>query len=103
MYERLIEKNPEIEAVVMDAGYKTPWISKRVLDDKRIPVLPYKRPMGKQDFFKPYEYVYDKYYDCVTCPPLSPPHIRLTRHYKSIMLKSDVMYTRNKVIFCRKQ
>lgn len=34
----------------MDAGYKTPWISKRVLDDKRIPVLPYKRPMGKQDF-----------------------------------------------------
>lgn len=68
MYERLIEKNPEIEAVVMDAGYKTPWISKRVLDDKRIPVLPYKRPMGKQDFFKPYEYVYDKYYDCVICP-----------------------------------
>lgn len=52
----------------MDAGYKTPWISKRVLDDKRIPVLPYKRPMGKQDFFKPYEYVYDKYYDCVICP-----------------------------------
>lgn len=50
LYERLIEKNPEIEAVVMDAGYKTPWISKRVLDDKRIPVLLYKRPMGKQDF-----------------------------------------------------
>lgn len=68
LYERLIEKNPEIEAVVMAAGYKTPWISKRVLDDKRIPVLPYKRPMGKQDFFKPYEYVYDKYYDCVICP-----------------------------------
>lgn len=38
------------------------------MDDKRIPVLPYKRPMGKQDFFKPYEYVYDKYYDCVICP-----------------------------------
>ena len=68
LYERLTEKNPEIEAVVMDAGYKTPWISKRVLDDNRIPVLPYKRPMGKQDFFKPYEYVYDKYHDCVICP-----------------------------------
>ena len=24
--------------------------------------------MGKKDFFKPYEYVYDKYYDCVICP-----------------------------------
>ena len=68
LYDRLIEKNPEIEEVVTDAGYKTPWISKKVLDDKRIPVLPYKRPMGKENFFKPYEYVYDKYYDCVVCP-----------------------------------
>ena len=24
--------------------------------------------MSKKDFFKPYEYVYDKYYDCVICP-----------------------------------
>lgn len=24
--------------------------------------------MNKKDFFKPYEYVYDKYYDCVICP-----------------------------------
>ena len=68
LYDRLVEKNPEIEAVVMDAGYKTPWISKKTIDDKRVPVLPYKRPMGKKDFFKPYEYVYDKYYDCVICP-----------------------------------
>ena len=68
LYEKLVEKNPEIKAIVADAGYKTPWISKRVLDDGRIPVLPYKRPMGKKDFFKPYEYVYDKYYDCVICP-----------------------------------
>ena len=68
MYDRLAEKNPEIEVVAADAGYKTPWISKRILDDGRIPALPYKRPMSKKDFFKPYEYVYDKYYDCVICP-----------------------------------
>ena len=68
LYDRLVEKNPEIETVVADAGYKTSWISKKVLDDNRIPVLPYKRPMSKKDFFKPYEYVYDKYYDCVICP-----------------------------------
>lgn len=68
LYDRLVEKNPEIEAVVADAGYKTPWISKKVLDDNRIPVLPYKCPMSKKDFFKPNEYVYDKYYDCVICP-----------------------------------
>ena len=38
------------------------------MDDGRIPVLPYKRPMGNKDFFRPYEYVYDNYYDCVICP-----------------------------------
>ena len=47
---------------------KTLWISKRILDDGRISVLPYKRPMSKKDFFKPYEYAYDKYYVCVICP-----------------------------------
>ena len=45
LYDRLVERNPEIKAIVADAGYKTPWISKRILDDGRIPVLPYKRPM----------------------------------------------------------
>ena len=52
LYDRLVEKNPEIKAVVADAGYKTPWISKRILDDCRIPVLPYKRPMSKKGFFR---------------------------------------------------
>ena len=68
LYDRLAEKNPEIKAVVADAGYKTPWISKRILDDGRIPVLPYKRPMSKKGFFPPYEYVYDEYFNCVICP-----------------------------------
>ena len=68
LYDRLTEKNPEIENIVADAGYKTPWISKRVLDDGRIPVLPYKRPMGKKGNYAPYEYVYDEYFDCVVCP-----------------------------------
>ncbi len=38
------------------------------MEDKRVPVLPYKRPMGKAGFFRPYTYVYDEYYDCVICP-----------------------------------
>ena len=68
LYDRLTEKNPEIENIVADAGYKTPWISKRVLDDGRIPILPYKRPMGKKGNYPPYEYIYDEYFDCVICP-----------------------------------
>ena len=40
LYDRLILKFPEIHHLVMDCGFKTPWICKRVLDDKRIPGLP---------------------------------------------------------------
>lgn len=68
LYDRMTAHVPQIESVVMDAGYKTPWIAKKVIDDGRIPVLPYKRPMGATGFFRPYEYVYDEFYDCVICP-----------------------------------
>ena len=67
-YDRLTESFPQIEFVVMDAGYKTPAIEKKVIDSGRTPVLPYKRPNGKEGYFRPYDYVYDEYYDCVICP-----------------------------------
>ena len=36
----------------------------KVIYDGRTPVLPYKR----KGFYRPREYVYDEYYDCVLCP-----------------------------------
>ena len=68
LYEIIIKRCTEIMNVVMDSACKIPWICKRLIDDGRIPVLPYKRPMGAEGFFRPYEYVYDEYYDCVICP-----------------------------------
>ena len=68
LYDTVTEKFPEIKEIVADAAYKTPWICKKIVDDERIPVMPYKRPMGGKEFFRPYEYVYDEYYDCVICP-----------------------------------
>jgi len=68
IYDKVTNKFKEIENVTVDAGYKTPWICKKIFDDGRNPSMPYKRPMSKKDFFKPYEYVYDEYYDCVVCP-----------------------------------
>ncbi len=65
VFERLIEHYPEVEVVTADAGYKTPWICKQVIDSGRIPSLPYKRPMTKKGNLPWYEYVYDEYYDCV--------------------------------------
>lgn len=58
----------DIEIIVVDAGYVTPYICKTIIDDKKLPAIPYKRPMTKKGFLKKYEYVYDNYYDQYICP-----------------------------------
>lgn len=68
IYNQVKERFEEISAVVVDAGYKTPYICKQIIDDLKQPIMPYKRPMGKKGNFKPYEFVYDEYYNCVICP-----------------------------------
>ena len=57
-----------MKGIVVDSGYKTPAIAKQIIDDGKTPIMPYKRPMTKEGFFKKYEYVYDEYYDCYICP-----------------------------------
>jgi len=68
LYDELTKHYEEIETIVVDAGYKTSWICKRIIDDEKIPSLPYKRPMGKEGFMKTCEYIYDEYYNCVIYP-----------------------------------
>lgn len=68
VYDNVVSKFPEVKTVAVDAGYKTPWICKNIIDDGRMPSMPYKRPMSKKGFFFPYDYVYDEYYDCIICP-----------------------------------
>ena len=68
LYKDLINKYSNIKNIAVDAGYKNPYIAKLIIDDGRVPIMPYKRPMTKSGFFKKYEYVYDEYYDCVLCP-----------------------------------
>lgn len=67
LYKRLREEEGT-KYYVMDAGYKIPAISRKIINDGKIPVMPYKRPMTKEGFFKKHEYVYDEYYDCYICP-----------------------------------
>ncbi len=67
LYDRICGKfDPKF--LVMDAGYKTPWIAKRTLDDGKIPVLPYTRYKGNKNQYKPWEYEYDPATDTYTCP-----------------------------------
>lgn len=66
---QLISRFPDaIEAVSADAGYIAPQIVKLLNTQNIRPVLPYKRPMTKDGFFKKYEYVYDEYFDEYICP-----------------------------------
>jgi transposase len=68
VYEQAAQSFPEAETVAVDAGYKTPWICKKVREDGRNISTAYKRPMSKAGFFRSYEYVHDEHYDCVLCP-----------------------------------
>ena len=68
VYKNVVNRFPKIKAIAVDSGYKTPAIAKQIIDDGRIPCMPYKRPMTKDGYFRKHEYVYDEYYDCMICP-----------------------------------
>nr|WP_137608607.1 transposase [Enterococcus pingfangensis] len=62
---RLLKK---ITTIVANAGYKTPFITKTLIDQEIRPVLPYTRPRGDKELFRKKEFGYDGYYDCYLCP-----------------------------------
>ena len=68
VFQPLVEQHPEIQTIVVDAGYKTPAICREIIKAGIDPIMPYKRPMTAKGYFKKYEYVYDEYYDCYICP-----------------------------------
>lgn len=55
VFTDLNDRFPEMEAMVVDAGYKTPGICREIIQAGKIPVMPYKRPMTKDGYFKKYE------------------------------------------------
>ena len=68
VYDQVTDRFPEAKFIVMDAGYKTPWIAKKTLEDSRIPILPYTRYKGRKDRFRPWDFTYDPVQDCFLCP-----------------------------------
>jgi transposase len=68
VFEELNQRFSDIQSIVVDAGYKTPGICREIIKAKKLPIMPYRRPMTKDGYFKKYEYVYDEYYDCFLCP-----------------------------------
>lgn len=79
---------------------KTPWICKKVIDNERIPSLPYKRPMTKEGFHEWYIYVYDEYLDIIICPEYKSLKYSTTnrdgyREYKSLKYQCEICPTRH--------
>ncbi len=69
VHDSVTEKfEDEIEAFVMDAAYKTPWIAKRILSGGHLPILPYTRYKGDKVRFRPWDYTYDPEHNCYVCP-----------------------------------
>ena len=58
----------ETSLICFDNGYQSPAIAKRVFDDNKKLLTPYKRPMTKKGFFKKRDYIYDEFYDAYICP-----------------------------------
>lgn len=78
--EQAIHRVGKPAALAVDAGYKTPYLSKYLLDQEIRPVMPYTRPHTKDGFFRKYEYVYDEYHDCYICPAEQIlPYVTTTR------------------------
>lgn len=57
MVKQVIEKVGKPLAVAADAAYKTPAISKYLLENEITPALPYTRPRTKDGFFRKHDYV----------------------------------------------
>lgn len=68
LYNQVSERFTATEFVVMDAGYKTPWIAKKTMDDGILPILPYTRHSYKENQYRPWEYTYDPITDTLCCP-----------------------------------
>lgn len=68
VYEEVVEKFPEIETIVADSAYKTPYICKKIFDDGRVLSTAYKRPQTMKGGHEWWKYVYDEHFDCIICP-----------------------------------
>ncbi|WXJ82790.1 IS1182 family transposase ISBcl1 [Moorella humiferrea] len=95
VFQKIIAKHPETEAIVVDAGYKIPAICREIIKAGKDPIMPYKRPMTAKGYFKKHEYVYDEYYDCYICPNNQILSYSTTNRHGYREYKSDPAICRN--------
>lgn len=89
LYDKVMEKYPEIDTVAADSAYKTPHICKKVFEDGRVLTSAYKRPQTMKGGHECWKYVYDEYYDCVICPEYQVLKYSTTNREGRRVYKSD--------------
>lgn len=68
-YEPLINKfGGSIKNVCLDAGYNTSSICREIIKNNQTPILPYHRPMGRNENLSKRQYKYDNENDYYVCP-----------------------------------
>jgi len=68
VYDKVVERFPDVHTFVADSAYKTPHICKKVFSDGRVLSTAYKRPQTMKGGHEWWKYVYDEFYDCIICP-----------------------------------
>lgn len=63
-----LEEAKNITFEVLDAGYKTPAITREIIEDKKVPLLPYTRPKGQKGKLRKNEFTYNEEKDVYICP-----------------------------------
>jgi transposase len=67
--DKIFKKTNKIEAVIADAGYKTPMICKKIFNEyNALPIMPYTEPRGRNFGFSKYRFFYDKASNSYLCP-----------------------------------
>ena len=72
--EKVMDKfSDKITFEVLDAGFKTPAICRTIIEDNKIPLMPYTlmpytRPKGSKEVINKKEFIYDNERDIYICP-----------------------------------
>ena len=66
--DEYIDKHPEVENIVMDAGYTGPVLLNQIIEKGKKPIVPYTSPKGNNKKITKTKFKFDKENNYYTCP-----------------------------------
>lgn len=81
--------------LAVDAGYKTPYNAKLLLDNEIVPLMPYTRPRGNKNKLRKNDFKYEKNLDHYICPKGQILNYKTTNREGYRMYHSDTSICKN--------